>query len=339
MALSCYSNWGELEQHHDSEMTLQFAQPPAAELSPELLGFNHMNFAFSDPYLDPILESQDLVYSDNYTSLLPHFSSPSDENPNSLYSLVPEVFPELEYQPCHSAKRQKIFEGCYNNSEVLPSSFGSRFIPNPPLIQELSPPEILSPFSGSLASEPPVFCSGGTGEMTVKKASNGGTLSSQSIAARQRRRKITEKTQELGKLIPGGQKMNTAEMFQAASKYIKFLQAQVGILETLASVQNADSMTFVELDNVNVLVIDVQILEYTNHMCNSGDICLQENGKSLQNEELNPLLGSSLIQEKLYSMEMCLAPQKFVQSLAEDNGIELNTQALNDCKELIGIGC
>ena len=98
-------------------------------------------------------------------------------------------------------------------------------------------------------------------------------------------------------------------------------------------------MTFVELDNVNVLVIDVQILEYTNHMCNSGDICLQENGKSLQNEELNPLLGSSLIQEKLYSMEMCLAPQKFVQSLAEDNGIELNTQALNDCKELIGIGC
>nr|XP_027103325.1 transcription factor bHLH52-like [Coffea arabica] len=301
MALSCYSNWGELEQHHDSEMTLQFAQPPAAELSPELLGFNHMNFAFSDPYLDPILESQDLVYSDNYTSLLPHFSSPSDENPNSLYSLVPEVFPELEYQPCHSAKRQKIFEGCYNNSEVLPSSFGSRFIPNPPLIQELSPPEILSPFSGSLASEPPVFCSGGTGEMTVKKASNGGTLSSQSIAARQRRRKITEKTQELGKLIPGGQKMNTAEMFQAASKYIKFLQAQVGILETLASVQ--------------------------------------ENGKSLQNEELNPLLGSSLIQEKLYSMEMCLAPQKFVQSLAEDNGIELNTQALNDCKELIGIGC
>ncbi|CDP18257.1 unnamed protein product [Coffea canephora] len=301
MALSCYSNWGELEQHHDLEMTLQFAQPPAAELSPELLGFNHMNFAFSDPYLDPILESQDLVYSDNYTSLLPHFSSPSDENPNSLYSLVPEVFPELEYQPCHSAKRQKIFEGCYNNSEVLPSSFGSRFIPNPPLIQELSPPEILSPFSGSLASEPPVFCSGGTGEMTVKKASNGGTLSSQSIAARQRRRKITEKTQELGKLIPGGQKMNTAEMFQAASKYIKFLQAQVGILETLASVQ--------------------------------------ENGKSLQNEELNPLLGSSLIQEKLYSMEMCLAPQKFVQSLAEDNGIELNTRALNDCKELIGIGC
>ncbi|KAL9683694.1 hypothetical protein QQ045_015522 [Rhodiola kirilowii] len=42
-------------------------------------------------------------------------------------------------------------------------------------------------------------------------------LASQSIAARQRRRKIADKTQELGKLIPGGHKMNTSEMFQSAS--------------------------------------------------------------------------------------------------------------------------
>ncbi|KAF8412766.1 hypothetical protein HHK36_000736 [Tetracentron sinense] len=48
-----------------------------------------------------------------------------------------------------------------------------------------------------------------------------------------RRRKITEKTQELGKLIPGGNKMNTAEMFQAAFKYVKYLQAQVGLLELM----------------------------------------------------------------------------------------------------------
>lgn len=45
-------------------------------------------------------------------------------------------------------------------------------------------------------------------------------MSAQSMAARQRRRRISEKTQELGKLIPGGQKMNTAEMFEAAFKYI-----------------------------------------------------------------------------------------------------------------------
>jgi hypothetical protein len=31
--------------------------------------------------------------------------------------------------------------------------------------------------------------------------------------------------------------MNTAEMFQAASKYVKFLQAQIGILELMGSTQ------------------------------------------------------------------------------------------------------
>ncbi|GMN58867.1 hypothetical protein TIFTF001_027965 [Ficus carica] len=62
-------------------------------------------------------------------------------------------------------------------------------------------------------------------------------VSAQSIAARERRRKITEKTQELGKLIPGGNKMNTAEMLQAAYKYVKFLQAQVTVLQLPRSIQ------------------------------------------------------------------------------------------------------
>lgn len=52
----------------------------------------------------------------------------------------------------------------------------------------------------------------------------------QSVAARVRRKKISDKTQELAKLIPGGTHMNTAEMLLAAFKYVKFLQAQIGIL-------------------------------------------------------------------------------------------------------------
>lgn len=64
----------------------------------------------------------------------------------------------------------------------------------------------------------------------VKGERGGRSLSAQSIAARERRRRITVKTQELGKLVPGGMKMNTAEMLQSAYKYIKFLQAQVALL-------------------------------------------------------------------------------------------------------------
>ncbi|GJU15751.1 Myc-type, basic helix-loop-helix domain-containing protein [Tanacetum coccineum] len=51
------------------------------------------------------------------------------------------------------------------------------------------------------------------------------SLSAQSLAARARRRKISEKTQEFRKLIPGGQKMNTTKIFQAAFKYVTFLHA------------------------------------------------------------------------------------------------------------------
>lgn len=60
-------------------------------------------------------------------------------------------------------------------------------------------------------------------------------VSAQSLAARERRKKITDKTQELGKLIPGGSKMNTAEMLQSAFKYVKFLQSQVQILQLMSS--------------------------------------------------------------------------------------------------------
>jgi dihydroxyacetone kinase len=80
--------------------------------------------------------------------------------------------------------------------------------------------------------------------MDSKKPSTGVSLSAQSIAARERRRKITEKTQQLGKLIPGGNKMNTAEMFQAASKYVKFLQAQIGILELTGTPQVIKTFVF-----------------------------------------------------------------------------------------------
>ncbi|XVF72326.1 hypothetical protein PTKIN_Ptkin12aG0112100 [Pterospermum kingtungense] len=73
----------------------------------------------------------------------------------------------------------------------------------------------------------------GNVESSCKKMSTERCVPVQSIAVRERRMKITEKTQQLGKLVPGGNKMNTAEMLQAAFKYIKYLQAQVGILQVM----------------------------------------------------------------------------------------------------------
>ncbi|KAK8936317.1 Transcription factor bHLH52 [Platanthera zijinensis] len=75
-----------------------------------------------------------------------------------------------------------------------------------------------TPFSEEFALDQPPKSAAGCG------------LSAQSAAARERRKRISDKTQELSRLIPGGGKMNTAEMLLAAHKYVRFLQAQISIL-------------------------------------------------------------------------------------------------------------
>lgn len=126
-------------------------------------------------------------------------------------------------------KRQKFFQN--NCCLEITNNYFNEFVPNAPMLEDLT--------SFSLPEFPclPVYRSENALEAKVSsvKKCNEKNLSAQSIAARQRRKKITQKTQELGKLIPGGQKMNTAEMFQAAYKYINFLQSQVGILQFMGS--------------------------------------------------------------------------------------------------------
>lgn len=219
MALSCYPNWEELmmvqeEEHHlNSEMS--FFNPSMTvkeEVSPDqlLLGFDSINsYGFPDSscsYIhDPfIMESQELL-----------------------------PYPYL--------KRQKGYETESFSSEIIIPAVGGALhqcingfsiIPSPSFFQEPFPDFVSS------SSNPPVFRSNNkpVEGKRISGTSSGGSLSAQSMAARERRRKITEKTQELGKLIPAtSQKMNTAEMFEAAFKYIKFLQAQVGILESMSS--------------------------------------------------------------------------------------------------------
>ncbi|KAK7324297.1 hypothetical protein VNO77_27830 [Canavalia gladiata] len=293
MSLSTYLNWDTVQIPNSELNTHELVN----HLFPNLdEGFYLSNTLF-DNYFDP---TYDFLYpSEIY--LPHHFTSYYEHDqviPTEDYNLNLSLLPCPKRQKC-SYEEQEQYPSLL---EFIPSNFLDGFamsnINNNNccfLQEEEFPREILFPALPEFkVPQHGTNCV----DLQCEKMSNERTVSAQSIAARERRRKITEKTQELGKLVPGGPKMNTAEMLHAAAKYVKYLQAQVGMLQLMNT--------------------------------------LKDDKATPPTETLHSLVVYPFVQEKLYSEERCFVPKDFVTTLTNHEDVQSRPTLLKDLKEFIG---
>ncbi|GLJ32259.1 hypothetical protein SUGI_0649270 [Cryptomeria japonica] len=133
----------------------------------------------------------------------------------------------------------------------------------------------------------------------------------QSVAARHRRSKIRERIRSLEKLIPQGSKLDTARMLDEAIKYLKFLQAQVQVLEAMP---HGDSKPDLKSnpngadDKENICLKSNYVSDAARKIALTNALTLHRSGsasaspkKLSANQMLHSLLSSSRIQKKLFS--------------------------------------
>ncbi|CAM0870469.1 unnamed protein product [Alopecurus aequalis] len=159
-------------------------------------------------------------------------------------------------------------------------------------------PEFLADFVLPLPPLPPqmpnlAFVRGA--EHARKAEGSGRGQSAPSAAARERRRRISERTAELSRLVPGGSRLNTAEMLHEAGRHVKLLQAQVGVLALMRAVEEKKIVV-----------------------------------PSMAQEQMQALLGCGGVQERLAAEGKCLVPRTLVDAMAKDNAVESNALLSRD---------
>ncbi|KAF3548705.1 hypothetical protein DY000_02001847 [Brassica cretica] len=244
-----------------SQPQMQFHQPLFQEEAPSQ---NLLEFTDLDSFCDQFLPLQE--------TYLPYPKAEIFDETYNFDSFLP------------TPKRQKIVNSSYHcNTHTHFPNPNLDFLPEASVFPDFRVPDF------------PLVFKAGLGDQDGDKKPK---LSSQSMAARERRRRIAEKTHELTKLIPGGQKLNTAEMFQAAAKYVKFLQSQVGILQMMQTTKKTQGITDVEI-------------------------------------ETQFLLESQAVQEKLSTKELCLVPCEMVRDLTSEESICRNPKISREINKLL----
>lgn len=215
MALSFFH---PLLRHLDAP-SMSFLQDESSEVADALLGFVH----------DPAVNSR----IDHFLDLNPSPPLPDDDG-NIRCGKIPRgagLGNDAWLNSCsagnggsHRALHWSNGDGDHEQAQPAAAT--------PDFLMPLRPPPMQM-------APAPLFMRGAAAVADAKKvagATTNGCQSAPSAAARERRKRISEKTGELSRLVPGGRRLNTAEMLREAGRHVRVLQAQVGVLALMRTI-------------------------------------------------------------------------------------------------------
>ncbi|GMJ13020.1 hypothetical protein HRI_004971200 [Hibiscus trionum] len=167
----------------------------------------------------------------------------SDPYPHPLLPLPCEPDPGFSPLPLHHYHLPDLDFSLYDTTTTLPASthllHDLRRIP--PLPASPKPKRSRLDLTLSHSENNPQ-----TLDSIVKSFNAPAPIIPYSELARNRRQKLGEKTRCLQKLMPWDKKMDTGTMLQEAYKYIRFLQAQVSILQSMPITSSFSSTQHVD---------------------------------------------------------------------------------------------
>ncbi|EXB52394.1 hypothetical protein L484_012039 [Morus notabilis] len=112
---------------------------------------------------------------------------------------------------------------------------------------------------------------GNSGNNNIKRSGNKGVMKlstdPQSVAARERRHRISDRFKILQSLVPGGAKMDTVSMLEEAIQYVKFLKTQIWLHQTMINYQFVDDQENYSQDHTP----NAMFLTPPDHQCNVHD--------------------------------------------------------------------